>query len=135
MTDYLVQVIWRIDLGASLTDEFTRCSSGYVSAPFSFIQPLNRSLTKNSTKQRSGKSLSDNCQANSDGYGCGIFIRGTDSGQGGAAWSFQEIICGEITRRFGILVAEFVAASSMRVAAMSLSTMSRIVPIGARYRP
>jgi hypothetical protein len=47
--------------------------------------------------------------------------------------SFQETRCGGITKRFGILVAKFVVASSMIVVVRSLSTMSRIVTIEVRH--
>jgi hypothetical protein len=114
-------------------DDHNYGAPGYGFAPFPFFHPVNRSLTTNFPNTEAAKPSAAIAGQTAMAMAAEYSSRARIVGRVVQHVSFQETRCGGITRIFGSLVAKFVAASSMIVAARSPSTMSRIVTIGARY--
>jgi hypothetical protein len=113
-------------------DDHNYRAPGYVFAPLLFFQPVNRSLTTNFLKTEAAKPSAAIAGQIAMAMAVEYSSRAQIVDKVAQRVSFQETRCGGITRKFRTLVAEFVAASSMIVAVRSLSTISRIVTIGAR---
>ncbi len=106
---------------------------GYVFTQFSLLQLANESLTTNSLNTEAANPLAEIAGQTAMVMAAECSFRAGTVDRVVQHVLFQETRCGGITRRFGVLVAEFVAVSNMIVAARSLSTMLRIATIGARY--